>query len=60
MVALNRAVVEIMGLPDVRAGLAKQGLDATTSTPEAFGKLIEADLARWQRVVEQAKISASD
>lgn len=58
--ALNRAVVEIMAQPEVRIGLAKQGLDATTSTPEAFGKLIEADLARWQRVVEQAKISASD
>jgi tripartite-type tricarboxylate transporter receptor subunit TctC len=58
--ALNRAVVEIMAQPEVRSGLAKQGLDATTSTPEAFGKLIEADLARWQRVVEQAKISANE
>ena len=40
--------------------LAKQGLDAERSTPEQFRQLIEKDLARWAKVVERAKISASE
>jgi tripartite-type tricarboxylate transporter receptor subunit TctC len=55
---LNRDVAAVLAAGEFRAGLAKQGLDAATSTPEAFGKLIQADLVRWARVVEKAKISA--
>ncbi len=55
---LNRDVAAVLASGEFRASLAKQGLDAATSTPEAFGKLIQADLVRWARVVEKAKISA--
>ena len=58
VLTLNRAVVDIMNAAEVSGALARQGLDATTSTPEEFARLIETDLVRWRQVVERAKISA--
>ena len=54
-----RDVQAVLASPEFRASLAKQGLEVTTSTPEEFAKLIRTDLARWQKVVDYAKISAS-
>jgi hypothetical protein len=33
-------------------------MEATPGTPEAFASLITADLARWRKVVETARITA--
>ena len=57
---LNRTVGAILGNEAFRKNLAQQGLDAATSTPEQFATLIEKDLARWAKVVERARISASE
>jgi tripartite-type tricarboxylate transporter receptor subunit TctC len=57
---LNRDAHAVLAVPEFRAMLAKQGLEATTSTPEEFARLIRTDLVRWQGVVEKAKISAVD
>jgi tripartite-type tricarboxylate transporter receptor subunit TctC len=55
---LNNEVGAILRLPDVREGLLRQGLEPVTSTPEQFAQLIRADLARWGRVVKDARIAA--
>lgn len=55
---LNSEIVAILRLAEVRDSLARQGLDPVTSTPEQFAELIRTDLARWRRVVADAKISA--
>jgi tripartite-type tricarboxylate transporter receptor subunit TctC len=57
---LNRDVRAVLAVSEFRANLAKQGLEATVSTPEEFGKLIRTDLVRWQHVVEKAKIAANE
>lgn len=57
---LNREVRDIAKEANFRSGLAKQGLDAETSTPEEFARLIRTDLARWERVVRHANIAASE
>ena len=51
---LNAEVIRIGKLPDVRERLEAQGLSVTTSTPEAFSRLIRADYERWGRVVDTA------
>ena len=55
---LNQEIAAALGQSEIRESLVKQGLDPTTSTPEAFGALIRADLARWESVVVRAKIKA--
>jgi tripartite-type tricarboxylate transporter receptor subunit TctC len=54
---LNADVNAVMALPDVRDNLLKQGLIPVTSTPEALAALIKADLARWAKVIADAKIT---
>jgi tripartite-type tricarboxylate transporter receptor subunit TctC len=48
---LNTEVVRIAALPEVRARLEAQGLNVVTSSPEAFAQTIQADYARWGKVV---------
>ena len=54
---LNAEVASILRTTEVRESLAKQGLDPVTGTPEQFAQLIRADLAKWARVVADARIS---
>ena len=54
---LNADVNAVMALPDLRDNLLKQGLIPVTSTPEALAALVKADLARWAKVIADAKIT---
>src|SRR5256714_3524792 len=53
---LNREVTAILNDPEVRAALAKQGVEAEPGTPEALGNRIRADLAKWRDVITSAGI----
>ncbi len=54
--ALNDAVVQVMARPDVRAAYAKQGLEANSTTPQEFGRLIENDIAKAKATIQAAHI----
>jgi len=54
---LSADVNAVMGLSDVRENLLRQGLIPTTSTPQELTDLIKSDLARWNKVVTDAKIT---
>ncbi|MDB5904279.1 MAG: hypothetical protein JWM26_3157 [Betaproteobacteria bacterium] len=49
---LNKEMVAVLNLPDIKEVLFRQGLDAHPSTPEAFGKYIQAETAKWARVIK--------
>lgn len=54
---LNQALGRIVQLPDVRARLSgENGIEATHSTPEEFGKFIAAEIQKWTRVVKTGNI----
>jgi len=55
---LNADVNAVLGLPDVRANLLKQGLIPVTSTPAELAALIKSDVPRWAKVIADAKITA--
>ena len=55
---LNGEIAAILQIPEVREGLIRQGLEPVTGTPAQFAELIRADLARWARVVKDARIAA--
>ncbi len=55
---LNKDFVEVMNSEDVRTALAKQGLSVRTNTPVQFAALVKSDMARWKKVVTDARITA--
>ena len=53
---LNAAIVAALKEPDLRERYATLGVEPVGNTPEQFAAQIRTDLARWQKVVEVAKI----
>ena len=53
---LYRDIAFVLKEPDVRERFATLGIEPAGNTPEQFGEQIRNDLARWGKVVEQAKI----
>jgi tripartite-type tricarboxylate transporter receptor subunit TctC len=54
---LNRALNEVIAQDDVKERLTKAGVVVQGSTPEAFGKHMADELARWNAVRERAGIA---
>ena len=55
---LNAEIRAILAMPDVKASLNGQGMDATSSTPEELQALMQRDFARWAAVIKKNNISA--
>ncbi|MEY4976825.1 MAG: hypothetical protein RIQ97_2020 [Pseudomonadota bacterium] len=55
---LNTVLNQVLNDKDTIARIEGHGADVQSSTPEAFRKLVRDDLARWKRVVQQAKLQA--
>jgi tripartite-type tricarboxylate transporter receptor subunit TctC len=55
---VNADIAQVLQLPEVRANLAAQGIEPTTSTPEALAQIIRDDHARWGKVIRDANIKA--
>ncbi|MFN7087442.1 MAG: Bug family tripartite tricarboxylate transporter substrate binding protein [Burkholderiales bacterium] len=51
---LNKEIVAVLNLPDVKDFLFKQGLDTAPSTPEDFGAYIRSEKAKWEQVIKAA------
>jgi tripartite-type tricarboxylate transporter receptor subunit TctC len=55
---LNTEIVRILNLPDVKERLSALGAEPVGSTPAQFASFIQADMAKWAKVVREAKIPA--
>jgi tripartite-type tricarboxylate transporter receptor subunit TctC len=53
---LNRELVAIVAMPEVRERMFAQGFEHAIGTPEAMTRLVRDDLAKWERVVREAGI----
>ena len=53
---LNKAIGEVMKLPDVKAAYAKVGVVAQTSTAEELRKKLVDDIKKWDDVIVKAGI----
>ena len=60
VVTLQKAVAASMASADVRDKVFKMGQDPIGGTPEEFDALFKSDLARFARIIEQAKIQRID
>jgi tripartite-type tricarboxylate transporter receptor subunit TctC len=53
---LNRALREILALPDIKARFANLGISARASTPEELKSRLQGDIGKWAAVIERAGI----
>ncbi|OFZ93369.1 MAG: hypothetical protein A3I62_03200, partial [Betaproteobacteria bacterium RIFCSPLOWO2_02_FULL_62_79] len=53
---LNSEIVAVLKLPEVRDRLANEGVEARSTTPEEFAKLLMSDLKRWANVIARAGV----
>ena len=51
---LNRALVSIVGQPDVREKLIVIGADPETGTPEELRKLISSEIVKYKKIIDIA------
>ena len=55
---LQQDMGAVLAMPEVREQLAAQGLAVQTSSSDELNKLLRSDLARWRKVISDAKIAA--
>ena len=55
---LNVEIVKILKMPDMRERLAGLGLDPVGNTPDEFAAFQQAEIAKWAKLVKEAKITA--
>jgi len=53
---LNRAVNDVLNLPEVKEKAMLSGMDARGTTPEEMQARMKADIAKWAAVIEKAGI----
>ncbi len=55
---VNADIARVLQLPDVKANLNGQGIEAAPSSSEALAATIKDDYARWGKVIREANIKA--
>jgi tripartite-type tricarboxylate transporter receptor subunit TctC len=55
---LNAEIAKIQARPDIKEAWAKQGAVPIVMNPAAFGDFIKADIAKWAKVIDTAKIAS--
>ena len=53
---LNRELVRIIALPDVKEKLNFIGYTPETDTPEEFAAMMKSEIERWAKVIRESKI----
>ena len=53
---LNKKIVAIMQMPDVKAKCAELGFDPVADSPVAFADYIKKDVEKWGKVIRDARI----
>jgi tripartite-type tricarboxylate transporter receptor subunit TctC len=58
VLTLNREIVAIIRLPELKDRLLAEGADPVGSSPEQFGEFIKSEIAKWSKVIRAAGIKA--
>jgi len=53
---LNRAITEALAAPDIKQRFQEMAVDTFPSSPDGYRKHIAAEIAKWGKVIETAKI----
>lgn len=53
---LQKTISEIVNRPDIKARLLELGVEAEGDSSASFAAYVKADMAKWKKVIEEAKI----
>jgi tripartite-type tricarboxylate transporter receptor subunit TctC len=53
---LQREIVRVVALPEVKERLAALGFEAVANTPEEFAGYIRSEVSKWAKVIREANI----
>jgi tripartite-type tricarboxylate transporter receptor subunit TctC len=53
---LQREIAAILAMPDIRERILALGFEPSGNTPAEFGAYIKAEIAKWKKVIEDAKV----
>ncbi len=53
---LQKNIAEIVNAPDMKAKLLELGIVPEGDSPASFAAYVKADIAKWKKVIEEAKI----
>ncbi len=53
---LNREIVKVMALPDVKEKCAQLGFDVVANNPDAFAAYIKKEVEKWSKVIKDANV----
>ncbi|RYX94364.1 MAG: tripartite tricarboxylate transporter substrate binding protein [Comamonadaceae bacterium] len=53
---INRDIVKILKQPEIITKFREQGVEVIASTPEAFGKVLQAEVPKWTQLIRDANI----
>jgi tripartite-type tricarboxylate transporter receptor subunit TctC len=53
---LNSEISRILGTPEMKENLAKQGAEVYTMTPEQLGNWLKTEIDKWAKVVKAANL----
>jgi len=56
VMALNKEIVRILALPDVKERLIAQGAEPVGDTPEQFAQYIKSEAAKWGKVIKSLNL----
>ena len=56
LMLLNTEITRIIQAPDIQEKLAVQGLEAMASTPQQFRQIMQSEIEKWARIIQQAGI----
>jgi tripartite-type tricarboxylate transporter receptor subunit TctC len=55
---LNQALNQVLADKEIIKRIEEHGADVKTSTPDEFGAMVKTEVAKWKKVVQQAKLTA--
>jgi tripartite-type tricarboxylate transporter receptor subunit TctC len=56
---INREIASILNLPETKSAMLAQGAEVVYTTPEEFDRFQRAEIAKWSKVIREAKIQAN-
>lgn len=54
---LNQEIASALQAPEMRARLAREGVEVVAGSPEQFGTFFRAEIDKWAKVIKQAKVT---
>ncbi len=56
---LNKALVDVVAMPEIRQKMIEGGSDPSSSTPEEFKRIISRDVAKYTKLVKDFSLQAN-